>query len=174
MSDNDDLTRVHEAMEAAIRQQVPQARTVEAYKPGAGVIKTPAVLLEAIEIKPGGKLSGGRLAIKVEFAAHCCLSVQTDNVELEVRNFAVKMLQVVHKNIWGLDGVAEPPQELAAYQGMFKPDDDGFDSWVVSWEQTFHLGDGWSEKDFLPRDVFIGEAPRIGKDHQDEYRQVAP
>ncbi|MNL69168.1 hypothetical protein D3C87_1939920 [compost metagenome] len=56
---------------------------------------------------------------------------------------------------------------------MFTPGEKGFESWLVSWKQTAHLGEAWE----LPVDgpaveVFLGESPHIGKDHEGNYQRV--
>lgn len=43
----------------------------------------------------------------MEFYAHCVLSVKTDNVALEVRNFAARLMQEIDGNTWGLGEFAE-------------------------------------------------------------------
>lgn len=171
---DDDFSVIHAAINAAFTATLPQQFTVSDYVPeqatGTALITTPALLIEAVSIKPGQKRSGGRLAISVEFAAHCILSMKTHNVELEVKNVAARVLQVVDKNRWGL-AHAEQPSELSAYAGMFS-EKLGFDSWVVSWQQEFHLGDVVLGDDWLPEQVFIGEAPNIGADHKDDYQEL--
>ena len=52
---------------------------------------------------------------------------------------------------------------------MFKPDEKGFESWVVTWKQTYHLGDVALPPDYLPTDVYMGEAPAVGHGHEDDY-----
>ena len=98
-----DLTALHDAMTEAIKASMSMLQTVKSYDPTTrDTITTPAVLIEAVEMKPGRKMGDGRLPVTVEFAAHCCLSVKTERVELEIRNFAAKLLQVVNGNKWGL------------------------------------------------------------------------
>ncbi len=168
-----DFEQLHEAMKAEISKQIPVLSTVEAYNPGyRDAIKTPAVLLEIVDMEPGRKTGDGRLPVTAMFVAHCCLSVKTERVELEVRNFAAKLMQVIDRNRWGLGDAVEQPVDLGACPGLFKPDDKGFESWVVVWKQTVHLGDVWQDADFLPTDVYIGEAPNIGAAHKDDYEKV--
>ncbi len=168
-----DLTALHDAMTEAIKASMSMLQTVKSYDPTTrDTITTPAVLIEAVEMKPGRKIGDGRLPVTVEFAAHCCLSVKTERVELEIRNFAAKLLQVVNGNKWGLADAVERPERLSAFPGMFKPDDKGFESWVVTWEQTIHLGEVWQDADFLPTDVYVGEAPDIGAAHEDKYWKI--
>ena len=168
-----DLTALHDAMSLAIKDSMAMLQTVKSYDPlTRDTIITPAVLIEAVEMKPGSRVTGGRLPVTVEFAAHCCLSVKTERVELEIRNFAAKLLQVVNGNKWGLADAVERPERLTAFPGMFKPDDKGFESWVVTWEQTIHLGEVWQDADFLPTEVYVGEAPDIGAANKDKYEKI--
>lgn len=52
-SGSEDLTSIHEAMVKAIKAALPMVKTVDAYDvTRKGTIKTPAVLLEALEMKP--------------------------------------------------------------------------------------------------------------------------
>ncbi|MCF1457749.1 MAG: hypothetical protein LPH21_09355 [Shewanella sp.] len=168
-----DFTALHEAMTEDIGKAMPMLRTVKAYNSlKREQVNTPAVLIEAGEMKPGTRLTGGRLAVNVEFIAHCMLSVKTPNVELEIRNFAGKLMQHVAQNRWGLGESVEAPTELSAFPGSFKPDDHGYESWVVTWSQTVHLGEVWQEADFLPAKVWLGEAPNIGAGHEDDYKEL--
>jgi hypothetical protein len=168
---DDDLTLIHEAQVACIKKAMPMLKQVDDYAPelleGKTLVTSPAVLLEAVQIKPGKKVSGGRFALTIEFAAHCILSMKTEKVQLEIRNFAARVLQIVNENRWGLE-YAKQPAELSAFPGMFS-EKLGFESWVVSWEQEFHLGEVNLGDDWLPTDVYMGEAPNIGAAHQDDY-----
>lgn len=168
------LTGIHDAMVATFKEAMPWLTTVDAYKPlgGGEAVRSPAVLIEVGEMQPGRRVSNGLTPVEVEFAAHCILSVKTSRVELEVRNFAAMVIQIVDGNRWGLgDDNVERPTELSAFPGMFKPDEKGFESWVVNWRQTVHLGCITPEPDYLPADVWIGEAPHIGAAHEDDYER---
>ncbi len=170
---SDEIEQVHTAIKQAIIKAIPVLNTVELYDPlKHNRIVTPAALIENVEMDviKGEVISGGRLPITLQFAVHCCLSTITEGVELEIRKFAAKMLKVVNKNRWGLSNVKDPT-ELAAFPGMFKPDNKGYESWVVTWKQTIHLGDVWEGKDFLPQEVYLSAAPNIGKAHKDDYQQ---
>jgi hypothetical protein len=166
-----DLTALHDAQVAIIKAAMPMLQTVEEYKPlQRDSVITPALLLEAGEFKPGRRTGDGRTPLKIEFAAHCYLSVRTPNAELEIRNFAAKVCQLLDGQRWGMGDALERPEQIAAFPGAFKPDDKGFECWVVTWEQTAHLGELWQEADFLPQEAFFNEAPDIGLVHQDDYQ----
>ena len=171
-----DLTELHHRIIAAIRERFgSRLTTVGMYNPvdpDSQSIKTPAVLLELAEIRPNGRTTGGRTPMELVWTAHCALSAQTENVQLEVRNFAAQLVRLIDGARWGLDYV-ERAGDLEAFPGLFTPGEKGFESWLVSWKQTVHLGEIWE----LPVDgpaveVFLGESPNTGQDHEGNYRQV--
>lgn len=173
MQDNH-VTQIHQAQVAAVQEAMPMLAQVAEYSPelleGRTAIISPAVLFEAVQIQPERQGSGGRCALTIEFAAHCILSTKTEHVQLEIRNFAVRLLQVINQNRWGLV-YAQHPMELTAFPSTFSAAL-GFESWIVSWEQTFHLGEVKLGKDWLPTKVYLGEAPTVGKAHQSDYQLV--
>lgn len=164
------FTAFHNAIEAALNA-IPNVREVALYDANElDKVTTPAILIELGEMDPADTRTGGRLAVNMDMRLHCILSVKTPQVQMEVRNFAAVVMSVIHRNRFGLAGAAEWPQRLSAFPGMFKPDEKGYESWVVNWTQTVHLGAVWEDKDFLPTDVYFSEAPKIGTAHQDDYQ----
>jgi hypothetical protein len=171
MSENAEVTQtiedvglLHDQIAAALRERFGASlKTVDEYDPvnaQAGGIKTPAVLLELVEIRPAGRVTGGRTPVELAWSAHCVLSVATDNVQREVRNFATQVLCLFDGNRFGLGEAVERAAELEAFPGMFKPGDKGFESWIVNWKQKAHLGDLWQlPDDPVPGEVIIGPAP---------------
>lgn len=173
----EDVGLLHDQIAAALRTRFGERlKTVGEYDPvstEAGEIKTPAVLLELVEIRPAGRVSGGRTPVELHWSAHCVLSVATDKVQREVRNFATQVLCLVDGNRFGLGDAVERAAELEAFPGMFKPGDKGFESWIVNWKQTAHLGAVWElPEDGPAAEVFVGEFPNIGPGHEGDYKQV--
>lgn len=176
MSDNiplDSFTTFFEAVKAEL-QSIPNVRQVDIYKANElDKVTTPAILIELGEIDPADTRSGGRLAVNMDMRLHCILSVKTPAVQLEICNFAAVVMSKVHRNRFGINGAVEMPQRLSAFPGMFKPDEKGYESWVVNWTQPVHLGALWEQADFLPTDVYIGLAPHVGADHVEDYEGPA-
>lgn len=176
--DRIDLEKLHDGILAAIRNRFgARLKTVCAYDPvdpDFSDIKTPAVLLELAEMSPGGRTSGGRSAVALGFTAHCMLSAKTEDVQIQVRNFAAQILRLVDGNHWELADMVERPSGLEAFPGMFTPGEKGFESWVVNWKQTVHLGDSWElPDDGPPRGVFASMVPLIGLAHKHQYVRVS-
>ena len=170
MSENDespalkDLGALHDNIAATVRQAFgSRLKTVAEYDPvdsESNTIKTPAVLLELGEMRPGGRVTGSRTPVELAWSAHCVLSAATVNVQREVRNFAAKVMTVVDGERWELGDAVTRAEELSAFPGMFKPGEHGFESWIVNWKQTAHLGDSWElPEDSVPGEVKIGPAP---------------
>lgn len=176
MSDNtvEDFSPISAAILEAIKTAIPQLVTVqfyEPYQPGKpGLIDSPAVLLEVTNIEPGGRVSGGRLSVTFHFGLHCILGTQTPEVNVQVVNLALQVERLVQDNRWALGGAMESPKRIEAFPGVFKPDDKGFESWVVTWSQVAHLGEGNTLPDFLPTQVLIGEYPNTGAGHEGDYQ----
>lgn len=172
MSDNadvlEDLGVLHDAIADTLRKAFgPRLRTVGEYDPvdaDRQTILTPAILLEVVEMRPAGRVTGGRTAVEVVWSAHCVLSSATDNVQREVRNFAARALRLVDvSRRWGKGEAVMPAAELEAFPGMFKPGEKGFESWIVNWRQVVHLGEAWELPDDGPaREIYLGESPNIG------------
>lgn len=174
MSDNDnELGPLFEAIKEKVKARFgSKINTIEIYEPMKNKkIKSPAVLIELVDMKTGHRKSGGFFALDVEFVAHCILGIQTKNVAVQVANFGAAFVLLLDRQKWGFSNV-ETPVDVSAVPGMFKPDDDGFESMAVSWVQTIHIGNEWQLPDDMPSDVYLGAAPNIGADHQDKYEKI--
>ncbi|ANZ52204.1 hypothetical protein Ahp2_22 [Aeromonas phage Ahp2] len=125
---------------------MPMLRTVDAYRmdaPPDDKIKTPAVLVGVEEMGAGKKVTGGRLALDCTFAAYCLLSSETKRADLEIRNMAAMVAMKLDGQKWGLGEAVGRPTNINAVPGMFEHAQPGMECWIVSWEQTIHLGTEW-------------------------------
>ena len=77
-------------------------------------------------------------------------------------------------NRWGLKGVGQPEQLRSQnlYSGAI--DKTGAALWAVSWRQDLSLRPLTQEEDCpIPSQVYLGQAPEIGRDHEGAYRKVS-
>ncbi|MBU2708827.1 hypothetical protein KCM76_22730 [Zooshikella marina] len=150
------LTEFHNAVVSGIKEKIPELGTVAAYSPiYEQSLNTPAVLIELTEMEPAETISGGRTAVTLSMAAHVFLAA-SDNLEdlqLGIRNLAVYVLQAVHRNHWGLTGAVGSPKLVEAVPGGFKPDCDGYESWIVTWEQVIYLGKEHQPLAWQPKEI---------------------
>jgi len=156
------LTQVHEAILARLRDTF-QKVTVESYDPDPKLsVLAPALFLELEEFDPGDDIGDGRLPAQCRFSIHCVLGWEVENLALEIREFAAAVAMLVRDNgIWLKGSVLTKPKQIGAYPGNFRKDtNSGYDSWVVSWEQTVYLGESvWTADGITPQKVYLAHAP---------------
>ncbi len=174
------LQSFHQAILDKMSAKYPVCRTVDAYwpydRPEAGEgwkVKTPALLLDIESLGMGDDCGDGRLGIDCDIALHCLLSVQTPNVDVEIRAFAAAVMQAVYYNRWGLAADLTTPDNLAAMPSEIVKPKGGFEAWSVIWSQTLYPGEGiWDGEGVIPTEIWLGFAPEIGEGHEPDYRPV--
>ncbi|APU00411.1 hypothetical protein [Aeromonas phage 3] len=131
-------------MEAHFKEAMPMLRTVDAYRDSPNdKIPTPALLVGVEEMEQGKKVTGGRLAMDCTFSAYCLLSSKTVRAETEIRNMAAMVALKLDGERFGLGEAVGRPQSVSCVPGIFQNDQPGLECWIVSWEQTVHLGTEW-------------------------------
>ena len=78
-------------------------------------------------------------------------------------------------NRWGLRGIG--PAEQVRSQNLYSAstDKDGVSLWAVTWRQKLRLEPLSEEEDCpLPSEIYLGQDPDIGMDHELDYRRVNP
>jgi hypothetical protein len=183
MSELPTLRELHAAILLDLdRHYSGRVETVAAYDPFPGTdeqdaqaLNTPALLLELESIDPEPEDGTERQALRLTFAAHCILSFRTPAVQMELRVFGSDVMNHLRYNRWGYPGAVSDPEAIAAQPGEFKPGLAGFDSFLVRWEQVVQLGeDVWNADGIMPTTVYLGAAPEIGAEHEEDYVQVYP
>ena len=145
---------------------------IRAYAAVDGSVITPSIIIAMESADEGEDCGDGRVAINAKFCAYCYLGINTQNIQLELREFVTQVFAHVKNNVWNLDNVLVP-QHIEAGPGDFNPADNGFESWYVSWEQTIYLGDSvWDASGIVPSEIYVGLSPDIGNGHIDDYEQI--
>ncbi len=171
------LTEVHHGILAKIRERFP-GMVVDSYEPNDDLSKlAPACLLELEEFSSGNNVGDNRYPARCRFSIHCILGYEENNRALSIREFAGSITQLVQKHgVWVKGSLVSGAENIEAYPGNFKKDTcKGYDSWVVSWEQTIYLGESmWATEGSTPQDVYFGLAPggevQSADDHEGVYR----
>lgn len=145
------FTALHDAMEGHFKSQIKALRTVDAYRDEtpSDKIQTPALLLGVEEMGQGKRVTGGRLAMDCTFSAYCLLSGQTARAETEIRNMAAMVAMNLDGQRFGLGEAVGRPSNITCVPGLFQSPQPGLECWIVSWEQTVHLGEVWSPPDIV-------------------------
>lgn len=103
----------------------------------------PACLLNIEEFSKIVDQGDGRFPIRVRISIHCVLGAEVENLQLELREFASSVSQFIYEEgIWFELSSCSDPMQIEAFPGNFrKGSNKAFDSWVVTWEQEFYLGE---------------------------------
>lgn len=163
------LTNYHQALIDAIAAYFGDSlETVQAYFPqhqsedqNVGLlINTPAVLveIERLNLSEEAERGDGTDAIECSVVIHCLLSSQTENLQLELRNFAAEMLRLLAKHGFMPCGQVTRPQSLDALPGTFKAGQGGYDSFVVTFTQVIYLGESVWKPNAVPHQIYFGRS----------------
>lgn len=119
--------------------------TPQADDPNGMLVDTPAVIIEVEQLNDAyaDDLSDGRDAVVCSVGLYCVLGVKTPNLQQALWNFAAEMMRNLKNNRVGVisDGLAGRPESVSSHLGRMKLGDGGFDSRVVTFEQTVFLGE---------------------------------
>lgn len=140
-----DINTYHDNVKAVIEATFPSLKTVADYRIGAK-LNTPALLYELEQFDIGKRKSNGKTPLNLSMAFHCVLSMKTPNVERQVRLFASMVADMLKDEYFELPDDCEAPYNIQALPGEFKPGKDGFESFVVTFNQFLYVGD--AEFDF--------------------------
>jgi len=117
-------------------------------------IQTPALLLELEGFEQDDTEQNNRarerVPVRCTLALHAVLSINTERLQLELRELAADLLITIRArehaltrstrgNRWGLGPAADFPERVEAMPAEFTPGLNGRDSWVVRWEQVFYF-----------------------------------
>ncbi|AMO55631.1 hypothetical protein GZ77_09145 [Endozoicomonas montiporae] len=170
------LTKVHEAIVESLQEPFAQkVETLRVHSPLVKDIKAPALLLALDHMNGGNETGDGRTAVECSFSLCAILpekGLPADKVSIAIANFAAEVLHQIRYNHWGLGSEVSHPHNLSAQPADFKPGKAGFESWVVSWEQTVYLGEPEPDDSLLPDTVMVGIDPDIGLDNENKYEQI--
>jgi hypothetical protein len=167
------LSDVHQAIIDALKDRFPKV-TIASYDPSENLESlAPACLLNIEELPKAPDVGDGRYPVLAQFAIHCVLGREVDNLQMELQEFAVAVSQFVYeKGIWLKGSVLEKPFNIEAYPGNFRKETKGgFDSWVVNWEQKLYLGASTWQPETVKSGIRIAANP-TDENEQDEYRSL--
>jgi hypothetical protein len=121
---------------------------------------TPAEIDTTVRRRPG------RVAISHVCLIQCALSVRTEQMQIELAEYASNVLTLVSAwdepgqrvrggqlqigQRWGLGEAVEPPSRIACYPGALNSLPHGFDALLVEWEQTIYRPERVTASDPLP------------------------
>ena len=139
-----------------------------------GKFPAPAVRVVALDVRPEVELAGSVYGVRVAMAAYAV----TENRKGLPRDVAaMAMIQAMWRRTvnarWGL-ACAGPAERLAAQNlSSSATAKAGIALWALTWSQP--LAFDWTEIEdgVVPPALYLGVAPDIGADHEDDYRLVS-
>lgn len=164
-----ELTELHNAITATLRERLPLLELVEAYPVLEEGMKLPALLYAATNFAPGVKPGDGRLCLKVTFEAVVLLESGRALAPLQAAILAGKVMQVLDDQYWNLDFVGGV-ENIQAMPAELAPDLVRCVGWALQWQQDVYLGEtAWVWDDQPPGSLMFAFDPESGADNQGEY-----
>ncbi len=148
-----------------------KVKTISAYKNDDHHIVTPSIFFDITEIRYGSSRDD-RLPVELSCLLLITLSNEFENVDMQIRNFAVETIKVIEDANFGLTKTATIPANIVATPEHPIPEKPATTSFSVTWTQTIHLERETRTETPIPCRVFVGFDPDIGKGHEKDYEQI--
>lgn len=150
-----ELTILHEAIEATLRERMPKVVNVEAYPELASIVAEPALLFALVDMKPGVDTGTGKTAMACQFQAAILVDAERTRAPLQAAILAGQLAAALRGQYWDLDFVEAPTQVHARPDGS-TPEMAQFCVWVVDWLQVVHFGEfEWPWPDEQPGSLVL-------------------
>jgi len=167
-----ELTVLHEAITATLKEALPQIKLVEAYPVLKEGMALPALLYAMTNVAPGLNPGDGRLCVSATFEAIILLESKRAMAPLQAAILASKLLQLVNEQYWDVDFV-DQPSDMQAMPAEVLPELHRCVGWTVQWRQNIYLGDtAWPWPDEPPGSLVFAFDPDSGPGNEGQY--VAP
>lgn len=141
-------------------------------------IKSPGIFFDIEELVEGPPTGDDRIVLVASCALHCVIGlgdVTSEKAQILARSLAADLIAFLRFTPVVLPNItAGLPSDIDARPGDFKLGQDGYESWVVEFDQKLYIQLAEDEQ-LTPIDtVCLGRAPEIGEDHVDDYVQIVP
>lgn len=167
----------HAAIEASLKEAVPELKRVEYYTRPEKSIATPALALELVEWRPppNGQDSTGMYSWEFEWGVYVMLDFRgsTERPKLELRLLAMRLCEAIEQNRWGLP--LSPAHVSVAEKDEFDPDWDSYEVFKISFVQLGRVGVDAHALDVdatPPVEVLGSRAPDIGLPNEEKYKPI--
>lgn len=164
-----ELAELHAAMEATIRQAMPQVVDVQHYPKLEEGMPMPALYFALSGLAPGPDPGDGRTALMATFEA--CVLVESDREQahLQAAILASKLFRLLdHDQYWGVDCV-DLAHDIHAMPSESIPELLQCAAWTVQWRHVLYVGDTEWPWDDQPGKLVFAFDPETGPAHKDGY-----
>lgn len=162
------LAQLHTAIVAGLQAKLSGIPTIDAYPVIQRRVNIPAVLIELSEIDAGTDPGTGETALIGHFQARAIVDPNLTDAYMQVRELAARIAVAITHETWGLEiGVS---RLLQVGEDAFKPELDGYLSWMVEWTHEFHLGESvWPYPNETGLTLMLGLYPDTGTGKENLY-----
>ncbi|WP_212722834.1 hypothetical protein [Zooshikella ganghwensis] len=176
MNKYDPLELIHQAMVETLTNHFgKRLEFVQAYNPGK-CLNSPGIYLGMHQMEMGENPGDGRYVINADWFCYCVLANSTPDLAIEIRRMACEVMRLLNQpetGLWGLDNVVALPKHIQAIPALFNPDTEGYESWEVTWQQSFYIGESlWEDEGETPKTVLASHVPYTGKTYEPRYKPL--
>lgn len=164
------ITDLHHAIVGELTSKIEGIETSGFYPKIREAIKAPAIFVDMTSLEPGQDPGTGEVAYIARFEARCMVGT-SDEANLQVRELAAEAGRIIYKNSFGVH--VKPADLLTIGNDGFNPELDAYEVWLVEWEHEIHVGESiWTNEGVCPQEIYVGFAPCIGEEYEEEYTLV--
>ncbi|UYM14258.1 hypothetical protein [Endozoicomonas euniceicola] len=148
-------------------------KTVAEYPREKKKIVTPAAFLEltAIQAQADDNANTEQLPVTLEAEVRIICGYRTKEVKRYIRLLAAQVAHYLDGQRFGVP--SQPARVGGCWPDEFDTELDNYEVWRVVFTQDVLLGATvFDDSGIIPESVYVGFAPDIGKDHEDDYTKV--
>lgn len=169
------VTLIHyaDALVEKLRAKLPDIPVISADPPPKNQrsMKVPAVYLEIDDFEPMSEAGDSRVLVDARWNARCHVDPNCARADLQLRALAARVVVALHEIRRPVPGHGHIRLSRAS-DDPFKPELDGYLTWVVEFGIEIALGELEPEV-ARPTEIYFNDSPAIGENHADDYTRIA-
>jgi len=135
-----ELTTLHEAITRTVKAAMPQVLHVEEFPELGDEVQVPALLYGLTDLTLGEDRGTGQTALIGRFQSCILIDATRPKASLQAAILASQLVVTLRYQMWGLDFVVGPPENVHAQPEAPEKDFEQFVMWSVQWTQAFEIG----------------------------------
>lgn len=152
-----ELTTLHDAISQTLTARLPKVLHVEAFPELGAEVKTPALVYGLTDMGLGQDRGEGKTALIGRFQSCILVEATRAKASLQAAILASQVAVILHNQMWGLDFVTGPPENIHAQPEEPTLELEQFVMWSIQWTQAFEVGElEWPWPDEPPGSLWFG------------------
>jgi hypothetical protein len=166
------LAEFADALAAKLSAKLPDVPVVSVDAPPQTQrrLQLPAVYLLIADFEPLTEAGDSRLLVDARWEALCIFDPNAERPDLGLRALAARVAVALHEIRRPVAGQGHIRLARAG-ENYFRPEMDGYLSWVVEFAVEIALGE-LDPEGIAPSEIYIGNSPAIGENHVDDYEKI--